>query len=222
MNKVGGFLQRIDYARKYAFGAMCILKDDKGQFPIRGAWIFRGQAIPPMMVEVRYVFYMLSSFFRGSARASGSARNRFLIMEEQNGTKSAGGNDINLSLDRTRKEKKLTFLLSLSRGTPPPFFKNRSATTSTSTTGPRSTSTTPRRRSASRTCSPRRRRSMASSTSSARSSSRDMRRGNLEKIGAFERRRGGESRRARKRLRSECVLCYFFLSFSRFPVPFLL
>lgn len=53
MNKVGGFLQRIDYARKCAFGAMCILKDDKGQFPIRGAWIFRGQAIPPMMVEVR-------------------------------------------------------------------------------------------------------------------------------------------------------------------------
>ena len=53
MNKVGGFLQRIDYARKYAFGAMCILKDDKGQFPIRGAWIFRGQAILPMMVEVR-------------------------------------------------------------------------------------------------------------------------------------------------------------------------
>ena len=56
MNKVGGFLQRIDYARKYAFGAMCILKDDKGQFPIRGAWIFRGQAIPPMMVEVREIF----------------------------------------------------------------------------------------------------------------------------------------------------------------------
>lgn len=61
MNKVGGFLQRIDYARKYAFGAMCILKDDKGQFPIRGAWIFRGQAIPPMMVEVRKIFFL--SFF---------------------------------------------------------------------------------------------------------------------------------------------------------------
>jgi Elongation factor 1 gamma, conserved domain len=71
MNKVGGFLQRIDYARKYAFGAMCILKDDKGQFPIRGAWIFRGQAIPPMMVEVRYVFYML---FCGGARVRQAAR----------------------------------------------------------------------------------------------------------------------------------------------------
>ncbi len=35
--QVGGFLQRIDYVRKYAFGVMCILKDDKGQFPIRCA-----------------------------------------------------------------------------------------------------------------------------------------------------------------------------------------
>jgi len=123
MNKVGGFLQRIDYARKYAFGAMCILKDDKGQFPIRGAWIFRGQAIPPMMVEVRYVFYMLSSFFRGSARASGSARNRFLIMEEQNGTKSAGGNDINLSTERGKRKNSL--FCSLSLVGPPPLFQKQ-------------------------------------------------------------------------------------------------
>ena len=36
--QVGGFLQRIDYVRKYAFGVMCILKDDKGQFPIRCAF----------------------------------------------------------------------------------------------------------------------------------------------------------------------------------------
>ena len=36
--QVGGFLQRIDYVRKYAFGVMCILNDGKGQFPIRCAW----------------------------------------------------------------------------------------------------------------------------------------------------------------------------------------
>ena len=36
--QVGGFLQRIDYVRKYAFGVMCILKDDNGQFPIRCAY----------------------------------------------------------------------------------------------------------------------------------------------------------------------------------------
>jgi elongation factor 1-gamma len=53
MNKVGGFLQRIDYARKYAFGVMCILKDGD-TFPIRGFWIFRGGAIPPQMVEECY------------------------------------------------------------------------------------------------------------------------------------------------------------------------
>jgi elongation factor 1-gamma len=51
MNKVGGFLQRIDYVRKYAFGVMCILKNEKGEFPIRGFWIFRGNDIPPIMKE---------------------------------------------------------------------------------------------------------------------------------------------------------------------------
>ncbi|CAL8463238.1 g2772 [Coccomyxa elongata] len=51
MNKVGGFLQRIDYVRKHAFAVMSILKDDKGQFPIRGMWIFRGQEIPAIMQE---------------------------------------------------------------------------------------------------------------------------------------------------------------------------
>ena len=34
-SQVGGFLQRIDYVRKYAFGVMAILKNEKGQFPIR-------------------------------------------------------------------------------------------------------------------------------------------------------------------------------------------
>lgn len=33
--QVGGFLQRIDYVRKYAFGVMCILKNKEGQFPIK-------------------------------------------------------------------------------------------------------------------------------------------------------------------------------------------
>ncbi|CAL5228071.1 g11139 [Coccomyxa viridis] len=51
MNKVGGFLQRIDYVRKHAFAVMSILKTSEGQFPIRGFWIFRGQDIPPIMKE---------------------------------------------------------------------------------------------------------------------------------------------------------------------------
>ena len=52
--QVGGFLQRIDYVRKYAFGVMCILKNSEGQFPIRGFWIFRGQDIPQMMKDECY------------------------------------------------------------------------------------------------------------------------------------------------------------------------
>ena len=52
--QVGGFLQRIDYVRKYAFGVMCILKNSEGQFPIKGFWIFRGQDIPQMMKDECY------------------------------------------------------------------------------------------------------------------------------------------------------------------------
>lgn len=54
MNKVGGFLQRIDYVRKHAFGVMAILKDAKGLFPITGVWIFRGQEIPQIMKDECY------------------------------------------------------------------------------------------------------------------------------------------------------------------------
>jgi len=54
MNKVGGFLQRIDYVRKHAFGVMAILKNDQGQFPITGVWIFRGQDIPQIMKDECY------------------------------------------------------------------------------------------------------------------------------------------------------------------------
>ena len=77
--QVGGFLQRIDYVRKYAFAAVCILKDaTNGTFPIRhdlvssvpsaivcstkkqsytgliccrGLFLFRGKDIPPIMKE---------------------------------------------------------------------------------------------------------------------------------------------------------------------------
>jgi elongation factor 1-gamma len=54
MNKVGGMLQRVDYVRKYAFAVMCILKNEKGEFPIRGVWMFRGQDIPQIMQDECY------------------------------------------------------------------------------------------------------------------------------------------------------------------------
>ena len=48
-------MQRIDYVRKHAFAAICILKDPStGTFPIRGLFLFRGQGIPPIMKEECY------------------------------------------------------------------------------------------------------------------------------------------------------------------------
>lgn len=44
-NLVGGFFQRLDRARKYAFGSMVILGEDKANV-ITGYFIFRGHAVP--------------------------------------------------------------------------------------------------------------------------------------------------------------------------------
>ncbi|KAG6544194.1 hypothetical protein Mapa_014394 [Marchantia paleacea] len=52
LNKVGGFLQRMDFIRKYAFGKMCILGD--GPFAIKGVWLFRGTDIPQMVKDECY------------------------------------------------------------------------------------------------------------------------------------------------------------------------
>lgn len=52
MNKVGGFLQRMDFARKFAFGVLGIYKDEeKGVFPIKGFWIFRGGEVPEVVTK---------------------------------------------------------------------------------------------------------------------------------------------------------------------------
>jgi elongation factor 1-gamma len=40
MNKVGGFLQRMDFIRKYAFSKMCILGESP-PYSIKGVWLFR-------------------------------------------------------------------------------------------------------------------------------------------------------------------------------------
>lgn len=53
MNKVGGFLQRMDLVRKYAFGKMCILGEE-APFKIRGVWLFRGQDMPQMVMDEVY------------------------------------------------------------------------------------------------------------------------------------------------------------------------
>jgi elongation factor 1-gamma len=45
MNKVSGFLQRMDLAHKYAFAKMCILGEEV-PYKIKGVWLFRGQGVP--------------------------------------------------------------------------------------------------------------------------------------------------------------------------------
>ncbi|CAI7847488.1 unnamed protein product, partial [Closterium sp. NIES-53] len=54
LNKVSGFLQRMDLARKYAFAKMCILGPDEGPFVIKGVWLFRGSEVPPFVMEECY------------------------------------------------------------------------------------------------------------------------------------------------------------------------
>jgi elongation factor 1-gamma len=52
-NALGGFLQRCDPARKFAFGVSMITgeNEDASAFKIRGMWIFRGQEMPNLMKE---------------------------------------------------------------------------------------------------------------------------------------------------------------------------
>jgi elongation factor 1-gamma len=53
-NLVGGFIQRCDDVRKYAWGVVNILgkNEDEGPFKLSGAWLFRGTEIPKEMKEV--------------------------------------------------------------------------------------------------------------------------------------------------------------------------
>lgn len=53
LNKVTGFLQRMDLARKYAFGKMLIIGQNP-PFKVKGLWLFRGQEIPQFVMEECY------------------------------------------------------------------------------------------------------------------------------------------------------------------------
>ncbi|KAJ1691938.1 hypothetical protein LUZ63_016093 [Rhynchospora breviuscula] len=53
MNKVGGFLQRMDLARKYAFGKMLVIGQNP-PFKVKGLWLFRGQEIPQFVIDECY------------------------------------------------------------------------------------------------------------------------------------------------------------------------
>ncbi|KAF5191907.1 Elongation factor 1-gamma [Thalictrum thalictroides] len=53
LNKVGGFLQRMDLARKYAFGKMLVIGSE-GPYKVKGLWLFRGQEIPQFIIDECY------------------------------------------------------------------------------------------------------------------------------------------------------------------------
>lgn len=53
LNKVGGFLQRMDLVRKYAFGKMLVCGSE-APFKVKGLWLFRGQEIPKFVMDEVY------------------------------------------------------------------------------------------------------------------------------------------------------------------------
>jgi elongation factor 1-gamma len=50
-NLIGGFYQRLDHMRKYAFGSMCVFGENNNNM-ISGMFIFRGPGLPEMLKEV--------------------------------------------------------------------------------------------------------------------------------------------------------------------------
>ncbi|GMH23835.1 hypothetical protein Nepgr_025678 [Nepenthes gracilis] len=53
LNKVSGFLQRMDLARKYAFGKMLVIGSEP-PFKVKGLWLFRGPDIPKFVLDEVY------------------------------------------------------------------------------------------------------------------------------------------------------------------------
>lgn len=53
LNKVSGFLQRMDLARKYAFGKMLIIGNEP-PYKVKGLWLFRGPEIPKFVMDECY------------------------------------------------------------------------------------------------------------------------------------------------------------------------
>eukprot|EP00262_Sarcandra_glabra_P011778 TRINITY_DN28_c0_g1_i3.p1 TRINITY_DN28_c0_g1~~TRINITY_DN28_c0_g1_i3.p1 ORF type:complete len:424 (-),score=82.44 TRINITY_DN28_c0_g1_i3:345-1616(-) len=53
LNKVSGFLQRMDLARKYGFGKMLVIGSEP-PYKVKGLWLFRGQEIPQFVLNECY------------------------------------------------------------------------------------------------------------------------------------------------------------------------
>merc|ERR1712224_60029 len=48
-NLIGGFVQRCDEIRKYAFGCLQIIGKEGGPMEVIGCWLMRGQSIQPLL-----------------------------------------------------------------------------------------------------------------------------------------------------------------------------
>lgn len=53
LNKVSGFLQRMNLARKYAFGKMLVIGSEP-PFKVKGLWLFRGKEVPQFVLDECY------------------------------------------------------------------------------------------------------------------------------------------------------------------------
>lgn len=53
LNKVSGFLQRMDLARKYSFGKMLVIGSEP-PYKVKGVWLFRGSGIPQFVIDECY------------------------------------------------------------------------------------------------------------------------------------------------------------------------
>lgn len=53
LNKVSGFLQRMDLVRKYAFGKMLVIGSEP-PYKVKGLWLFRGKEIPQFVLDECY------------------------------------------------------------------------------------------------------------------------------------------------------------------------
>jgi len=50
-NLIGGYLQRLESLRKYGFGALMVVGEDKGPYDVWGLFVVRGKEMPPELKE---------------------------------------------------------------------------------------------------------------------------------------------------------------------------
>jgi len=90
-NLIGGFFERLDRARKYAFGSMCVLGEDNNN-KIDGYFVIRGQEVPEEVSDAAdfdsYTFTKVEDLNDAKFRASIAD---FFAWEDESGNDVAAG-----------------------------------------------------------------------------------------------------------------------------------